>query len=900
LKTLKHLFLIFIIAFVIHDLHSEDDINKSVKKNEFVSFDEFKNWQLEAQKSYIDSLNDIGRNYTRVDREISNIHAYQALNYSLGIKYKSGEAYSYRTIASVNLLNGNYFSAVDYIYKSIEIFETLNDQKGIADANFTKGLIYRKLNKFKEGLEAHQKAFEFYQYSEDKRKGIALFNLADSYFFNDKIDLSEKYLKEAFELALTSDDQFLLGNCYNLKSKILKSKGNDDEALEYANKIIQLSENLGAQSQKVFYIEALITKASIYKNKGNYNEEITHLKTALDLSIQYYFTDFYTTIYIQLFDAFLKLNKIEEAKTYLSQYNIHRKSIEDKIWNERAENIFQSRKMGNLIEQNQALFALNEEREQKLDIITKTVIIGVYCLFAFLIGTVYTIRLLGKTKKNEAQLNAFYENAPLGIVFLDKGFHIIKINKTIEEFLDWKKEKVIDKNLFDVLGLQDGNKMTSNILDKFKNPTDIIYRKSSKKIFDLKLNITQIDLNGVIFYIAFIEDKTLKETILKKNIELNELLNETYRIAGLGSYEVLFSKEMGFEIQSFSNVAKELLGIKKEKVRNSIFDQLIPKNQLSKFSKIIKEYADTNEFFDDELKVYHTNGTLLYLRVIGKVEFKEPGQYELKGIFQDITQRKLLIQQLEQNLNKEKELNNLKSRFISMTSHEFKTPLSTISSSTELIEIHASNLPESGYKEKILSQIQRIYKQISRLGTMMSDILMLEKNQANLMAIKFEKLKIGEFLKEFAEDFEPVNDSRKLKLILPKEEFEIVTDKNILFYILTNLTTNAFKYSPDALEPEIQLTHMKNAVKISIKDYGIGIPAEEQKHIFDSFFRGKNVATIKGTGLGLFIVKEFLQKLNGNIKFSSVVGEPTVFEIRLPIGQTATFKKTKEKELLNY
>jgi PAS domain S-box-containing protein len=855
--------------------------------SDFLAISAFNELAYPKKIQYLDSINNIALDYTHVDRQVSNRSANYALDLSITSNYKRGEAFAIRTIATIKLLEGDYYSSMENIFNSLEIFEKLKDKEGIADANLTLGLIYNKLGRYKEAIDSHQKSYNFYSESENiQKKAISAFNLSTSHFNIEDLELSQSYLDESLSNAKTLKLNLLLGNIYNLKGKLSLTNQKQDEALRFINESIKYSEKLGDKSQKDTYIDALMAKAEIYKSEENYAVEISNLKQAQYISEKYNFNENLNNIYLRLIEAFLNNNQIEEAELYLKEFNTYKKKLEAKESEEKVKNLFQIIEKGILLEQNQALSDINEEREEKIQIITKTIIIGIYCLLAFLIGTIYTIRLLGKSKKNEAQLNAFYENAPMGIVFLDHNFKILKINKTIEDFLDWTSEELLQHNIFEKLNISDKKFSKKILLERYKEPKDFVFRHTNSKIYDLRMNITEVNINGEVFYIAFIEDKTLKKSILKKNLELNELLNETYRIAGIGAYELYYRSDKGFTIHSFSEVAKEILGIKSKKVPHSMIEQLIPRNELSKYPNLLEKYTNSNEYFDHELKVYHTNGTLLYLRIIGKIESTIPGEIEIKGIFQDITQRKLLINQLEHNLDKEKELNNLKSRFISMTSHEFKTPLSTINSSSELIEIHVSNLPESSYKEKILIQIQRIFKQVSRLGNMMNDILMLEKNQANLMDVNLERFKIGSFLNEFANEFEYEEDTRKLKINVHEKDFEVLMDKNILYYIVNNLTSNAFKYSPDCEAPEIHATLHKNHFKLLIKDFGIGIPKEEQKHVFDSFFRGKNVATIKGTGLGLFIVKEFLQRLNGQIKFSSQEGKGTTFEIKLPLGLT--------------
>lgn len=256
--------------------------------------------------------------------------------------------------------------------------------------------------------------------------------------------------------------------------------------------------------------------------------------------------------------------------------------------------------------------------------------------------------------------------------------------------------------------------------------------------------------------------------------------------------------------------------------------------------------------------------------------------YSYMAASRDVTEREAILEELKESLVREQELNQLKSRFISMTSHEFRTPLATIMSSTEILEFLLTDLEESKLKDKTVTHLGRINNQIQRLTGIIADLLVLEKNAQDKIAISKEQVSINQFLRNIVDHYFP--ESRKaINLNLPKDDKIINLDQSILSHVLNNLIDNAIKYSKGAKSsPEITLEHMEDMFKIIVKDYGLGIPLEDQKYIFGSFFRAKNVNTIKGTGLGLNIVKEFIEKLGGHIFFKSVENQGTEFVITLP------------------
>jgi PAS domain S-box-containing protein len=275
----------------------------------------------------------------------------------------------------------------------------------------------------------------------------------------------------------------------------------------------------------------------------------------------------------------------------------------------------------------------------------------------------------------------------------------------------------------------------------------------------------------------------------------------------------------------------------------------------------------------------------VYLEVIRKVLNDENGYPEaFIATSRDVTDRENVLEDLKKSLVKEKELNQLKSRFINMTSHEFRTPLATIQSSTELIEIIVQKLNNEDISARLNVHTKRINAQVKRLTEVISDILILEKNNEGRMNFHKEPIIIKSFVKNLITDnFETKENHPLLKLKLPEEEKVVYSDPVWLTHIIKNIVENAIKYSGESkVLPELRLSFFKAYIQFQIKDYGIGIPEEDRKNIFDSFFRAKNVSNIKGTGLGLSIVNEFIHLLGGSIVFKSKEGGGTVFTIKLP------------------
>lgn len=235
---------------------------------------------------------------------------------------------------------------------------------------------------------------------------------------------------------------------------------------------------------------------------------------------------------------------------------------------------------------------------------------------------------------------------------------------------------------------------------------------------------------------------------------------------------------------------------------------------------------------------------------------------------------------LQKALKKEKELNELKSRFVSMASHEFRTPLSTILSSTDLIEAYT----KEEQQPKRERHINKIKSAVSNLTSILNDFLSLSKLEEGDLTAQEVKFNLRNFCAEIHDEIHGIlKPGQVINRQGINDDQIICLDKNFLKNILFNLLSNAIKYS-DAGQPidsKVEVTDTQ--LHISITDYGIGIPEEEQQHLFTRFFRAHNVENIQGTGLGLNIVKRYIDLMEGSISFESKLGVGTTFKVYIPL-----------------
>jgi PAS domain S-box-containing protein len=288
--------------------------------------------------------------------------------------------------------------------------------------------------------------------------------------------------------------------------------------------------------------------------------------------------------------------------------------------------------------------------------------------------------------------------------------------------------------------------------------------------------------------------------------------------------------------------------------KNSEEIQLAQKNELERVSKEVKQLnAGLEKKIEDRTKMLRETLTALE---------KSKGE-------------------LSEALKTEKELGELKSRFVSMASHEFKTPLSTILSSSYLLEQY-NNIDAP---EKRIKHIERIKNAVGDMKNILDDFLSLDKLDEGLIKADIKSMSAEDCVKEFHLVISEMQINLK-----PGQQIdfkytgnsEVMLDKHLLRNICMNLLSNATKFSPEASVINITAGFNPDSFNLSVQDYGIGVPESDKQHLFERFFRAKNAFNIQGTGLGLHIVAKYIELMNGDITIESKLDEGTTFTIRIP------------------
>ncbi|MBX7124934.1 MAG: PAS domain S-box protein, partial [Cyclobacteriaceae bacterium] len=237
-------------------------------------------------------------------------------------------------------------------------------------------------------------------------------------------------------------------------------------------------------------------------------------------------------------------------------------------------------------------------------------------------------------------------------------------------------------------------------------------------------------------------------------------------------------------------------------------------------------------------------------------------------------------QELVSALSKEHELAELKSKFVATTSHEFRTPLATINMSAGFLRRYKSRLTD----DMLDGKLEVIERQVLHMSRLLDDILMLGRSDAGILSVQRVHLPLSELVEEIVSTMREAWKGKLVNVKVSSKRDSTYTDEKLLRSIITNLLSNALKFSPIGKAVDLTVTCDEKWLGIMVVDEGLGIPLSEQAHLFQPFQRASNVSTIQGTGLGLSIVKRSVELLGGTVAFESQENVGTTFQVQLPAG----------------
>ncbi len=414
------------------------------------------------------------------------------------------------------------------------------------------------------------------------------------------------------------------------------------------------------------------------------------------------------------------------------------------------------------------------------------------------------------------------------------------------------------------------SKLKKRALDQLNKRLDNEFHDTSKSII---LEQRDIDLYKI-------ELELQNAELLETQSKLNTILDEYTEFFDMAPIGYFILDKVGV-IKNVNISGTKSLGLTKKQIIGKYFSTFIESKECQdRFYIHQNQVLETGKKQQFECKL-NSEKTNEYFALIQTVIIKDTSKNFKHFLLtlSCINNQKEHEQSLERALNKEKKLNDMKSQFIAIASHEFRTPLAAILTSTELIERY--NRPED--EEKKQNHFRRINGSVHRIKEILTDFLSENEIANGKIKNTPEKFHIKSFIENLINENMSSSTNHKIAYTHLGLESDIYLDKKILKTSLINLLINAYKYSPKAELIEVISHQCENHITFSVRDFGIGIPENDQEMLFEPFFRAKNAENIQGTGLGLNITKRLIQIMGGTIDYETKENEGTIFTIIIPL-----------------
>ena len=491
-----------------------------------------------------------------------------------------------------------------------------------------------------------------------------------------------------------------------------------------------------------------------------------------------------------------------------------------------------------------------------------------------------------------------FDSIEEGFIVVNKEGQIVMANPRTCELFGYEPGKVIGLKVEDLIPQSIRKKHTKLRTDFHHSPKkrsmgagmNLKACRKDQSEFYVEISLNHITIKGEVFVSALITDITRR---VEQENKIRDLNLDLEKKVELRTQEVRKSQELYSAIaRNFPNGTINVF----DKNLNYIFvegkelfqmgitgETLIGTNYLEKISEEIRPQIKSAlmEVFNGAMKDFEIKFKDQYYRINAVPLTSDSGEIDrILVVEKNITPQKQILKQQQEALEKERRINEMKSRFVSMASHEFRTPLSTILSSNSLIEKYI----EKEMYEKTQKHTERVQKAVHGLTEILNDFLSVDKLETQITPVKIQAFNYKQFAHDTIEEMHTI--SKKGQRIIAQfemDEYTLESDPGIIKNILYNLISNAIKYSPEDKPIYYDSKLIGNNLIIRIEDQGIGIPEEDQKQLFGRFFRAKNATNIKGTGLGLNIVQKYLEMLNGSMTFESEENVGTTFEVTIPV-----------------
>lgn len=486
-------------------------------------------------------------------------------------------------------------------------------------------------------------------------------------------------------------------------------------------------------------------------------------------------------------------------------------------------------------------------------------------------------------REQEEKYRSVVENGSEGILVVTGG-RLVYCNPFMQRTTGRSLESMLGQPFTTFIHPDDVGRVVNNYQRRLKG--EEVEQHYEFRILTIDNGVVWVELSAVAIQwegkpatLSFLNDVTqrrkLQEQLIAKTREQDVILQST--VIGIALFQAQ-------QLQWANSMLENMLGYTQGSLQGRSIGVLFKaERDWSEFMPAVMHTLDTTGAYTGELELIRANGHPIWLQLHGtRLPPSEEGAPVSLWTFIDITERKRAETELLNALAREREFGQLKNRFVSMTSHEFRTPLTGIQSSVDLLADYADRL-EPEEKNEIFQQIR---ESVARMTRMLDNILVIGRGEAQKLRFTPRPTNIADLCRQLVNEVtqsRPAEDNRSdILMDIQDVEGEWQLDENLLRHALGNLLSNALKYSPNGGNVHFRIRREDNMLRFDIIDQGIGIPKADQQRLFESFHRASNVGNIPGTGLGLAIVKQSTELHSGNISVNSTPGSGTTFTIKIP------------------